>query len=139
EIQESDDITDWFAAGGTAERLWEMVEQLSSPKDPLACIEPPEASGDEENHAEHARTSACPRLLPPPSMPMLVARVFVAGHCTLDGELTLRHWRGGWWRWRSSHWRGVKDRGGGRPFFAFNQGARLFEGGGLGPWGPKRQ
>jgi len=43
EIQESDDITAWFAAGGTAERLWEIVEQLSAPKDPLACIEPPEA------------------------------------------------------------------------------------------------
>src|SRR6516225_6429102 len=74
QIQESDDITAWFAAGGTAERLWEIVEQLSAPKDPLACIEPPEASGDEENRAEHARTSARPRLLPPPSMPMLVAR-----------------------------------------------------------------
>jgi hypothetical protein len=37
EIQESDDITAWFAAGGTAERLWEIVEQLSAPKDPL-CV-----------------------------------------------------------------------------------------------------
>jgi putative DNA primase/helicase len=139
EIQESDDITDWFAAGGTAERLWEMVEQLSSPKDPLACIEPPEASGDEENHAEHARTSARPRLLPPPSMPMLVARVFVADHCTVDGELTLRHWRGGWWRWRSSHWREVQDRGVRSLLYAFTEEALYLVEGALAPWAPNRK
>jgi putative DNA primase/helicase len=139
EIQESDDITDWFAAGGTAERLWEMVEQLSSPKDPLACIEPPEASGDDKNHAEHARTSARPRLLPPPSMPMLVARVFVADHCTFDGELTLRHWRGGWWRWRSSHWREVQDRGVRSLLYAFTEEALYLEEGALAPWAPNRK
>src|SRR5262249_46523158 len=30
EIEESDDITDWFDAGGTVEGLWEFVEQLST-------------------------------------------------------------------------------------------------------------
>ena len=29
EAEESDDITDWFEAGGTVERLWEMVEHLT--------------------------------------------------------------------------------------------------------------
>jgi|ERR1700704_907628 hypothetical protein len=29
EIEESDDITDWFESGGTIERLWEIFEQLS--------------------------------------------------------------------------------------------------------------
>jgi Protein of unknown function (DUF3987) len=28
QIEESDDVTDWFDAGGTAEQLWQMVEQL---------------------------------------------------------------------------------------------------------------
>jgi len=28
EIEESDDVSDWFAAGGTVEQLWEFVEQL---------------------------------------------------------------------------------------------------------------
>jgi putative DNA primase/helicase len=138
EIQASDDITDWFAAGGTAERLWEMVEQLSPPKDPLACVEA-EASGDEENRAEHARTSARRGLLPPPSMPMLVARVFVADHCTFDGELTLRHWRGGWWRWRSSHWREVPDRGVRSLLYAFTEEALYLEEGALAPWAPNRK
>jgi putative DNA primase/helicase len=137
EIQESNDITDWFAAGGTAERLWEMVEQLSPPKDPPACIEPPGASGTQENHSEHANTST--RLLPPPSMPMDVARVFVADHCTHEGTLTLRHWRGGWWRWRSSHWREIPDRGVRSLLYAFTDGTLYLEEGALAPWAPNRR
>ena len=43
-------------------------------------------------------------LLPPPSVPMAVARVFVAKRCTHEDILTLRHWRGGFWRWETSHW-----------------------------------
>src|SRR6516162_9923220 len=139
EIQESDDITAWFAAGGTAERLWEIVEQLSAPKDPLACIEPPEASGDEENRAEHARTSARPRLLPPPSMPINVAHVFVTEHCIHEGTLTLRHWRGGWWGWRSSHWREIQDRGVRSLLYHFTAEALYLEEGLLVPWAPTRR
>src|SRR4029077_16826539 len=46
-----------------------------------------------------------PRLiLPPPSAPMNVARIFVREHCLFDGTLTLRHWRGGWWGGRPWHW-----------------------------------
>jgi len=33
EIEESDDITDWFDAGGTVERVWEFVEQLPTSDD----------------------------------------------------------------------------------------------------------
>jgi putative DNA primase/helicase len=49
---------------------------------------------------------AQPQLLPPPSAPMQVAREFVQQHCLHgdDDTLTLRHWRGGWWVWRGSHW-----------------------------------
>jgi putative DNA primase/helicase len=35
---------------------------------------------------------------------MAVARIFVEQHCLHDGALTLRYWRGTWWRWRRSHW-----------------------------------
>jgi hypothetical protein len=34
EIEESDDITDWFGAGGTTERLWQMVDQLAPDASP---------------------------------------------------------------------------------------------------------
>jgi putative DNA primase/helicase len=50
-------------------------------------------------------------ILPPPQDPMAVARVFVAKAClTDDGLYKLRHWRGGWWVWRTSHWVEVEDR-----------------------------
>jgi putative DNA primase/helicase len=41
---------------------------------------------------------------------MEVARVFLNEGCTVDGMLTLRHWRGGWWMWRITHWTEVDDR-----------------------------
>ena len=53
---------------------------------------------------------ACSRELPPPSEPMRVAHEFVAERYTgPDDELFLRHWRGGWWRWRRSRWVELED------------------------------
>jgi putative DNA primase/helicase len=50
-------------------------------------------------------------LLPPPGAPMKVARRFVADRYThVTGRLVLRHWRGGWWHWQTSHWAEVEDR-----------------------------
>jgi putative DNA primase/helicase len=49
-------------------------------------------------------------LLPSPSKPMAVARVFVAKKHTEGGELTLRYWRGAWWSWRRAHWRESEPR-----------------------------
>ena len=71
--------------------------------------------GDLDNDtldAEALRQDALrtPQLLPPPSMPMDVARVFVEKACKTDGLLTLYHWRGGWWVWRTTHWIEAEDR-----------------------------
>jgi putative DNA primase/helicase len=49
-------------------------------------------------------------VLPPPGVPMAVAREFVAKCCRADGAETIRRWRGGWWLWRTSHWQEVDDR-----------------------------
>jgi putative DNA primase/helicase len=43
-------------------------------------------------------------ILPPPDEPMRVARVIADERYTRDGVLGLRHWRGSWWEWRTSHW-----------------------------------
>src|SRR5262249_3552946 len=51
------------------------------------------------------------RVLPPPYMPMAVARMFVSEHWLHDGLRTLRYWRGGWWECQSSHWHELEDRG----------------------------
>jgi putative DNA primase/helicase len=50
------------------------------------------------------------RRLPPPSVPMAVARAFASKFCTHEGQLTLYNWRGGWWQWRTSHWSELEDR-----------------------------
>ena len=45
------------------------------------------------------------RILPSPREPMAVARAFLAdGWSHPDGTPLLRHWRGQWWIWRTSHW-----------------------------------
>jgi hypothetical protein len=42
-------------------------------------------------------------LLPAPSAPIAVARLFVES-CLSDGALTLRYWCASWWTWRTTHW-----------------------------------
>jgi len=55
-------------------------------------------------------------------VPMAVARTFVE-KCTHDGVLTLRHWRGGWWQWRSSHWIELEDRAVRSLLYAYTENA----------------
>jgi putative DNA primase/helicase len=64
-----------------------------------------ESFADEIGEDTQTRTDNDGRtlLLPPPSKPMDVARIF-ADQCRHGGLLTLRYWRGGWWMWRTSHW-----------------------------------
>jgi hypothetical protein len=67
---------------------------------------------NDELDAEALRQDALrvPQVLPPPWKPMDVARVFIDKACLADGFLTLHHWRGGWWLWRTSHWIEAEDR-----------------------------
>jgi len=72
-------------------------------------------------------------------MPINVAHVFVTEHCIHEGTLTLRHWRGGWWGWRSSHWREIQDRGVRSLLYHFTAEALYLEEGLLVPWAPTRR
>jgi putative DNA primase/helicase len=49
-------------------------------------------------------------VLPPPKDPMEVARIYITKNHQYDGLLTLRHWHGGWWHWRKTHWAEIADR-----------------------------
>jgi putative DNA primase/helicase len=91
--------------------------------------------------AEAVRQDAlrAPQSLPSPSMPMDVARVFVEQACSNDGLLTLRHWRGGWWVWRTSHWVEAEDRTVRSLLYRFTEKARYPAGKGAGPWAPNRR
>jgi len=94
------------------------------------------------------------RLLPPPSAPMDVARTFVGDRCLWprpaevkpakagDGPspaLTLRHWRGGWWQWRRSHWREVPSREIEAKLYEFTETARFTGKSEIAPWAPNRK
>ena len=50
------------------------------------------------------------RVLPAPSNPMAVARELLDEWTTEGGLLALRHWRGGWLEWQTTHWAEVEDR-----------------------------
>jgi putative DNA primase/helicase len=64
-----------------------------------------------ENGGQTAKeaVAAAMRVLPPPSAPMDVAREFIEEHCRHGEDLKLQYWRGGWWRWRTSHWSEVDE------------------------------
>jgi putative DNA primase/helicase len=84
---------------------------------------------------------AGPDVLPGPGNPMGVARVIIGDHLTDDGELTLRHWRGGWMQWRETHWveaeeKAIKSWAYGRLERAWYWDTRAEE---LRPWNPNRR
>ncbi len=78
-------------------------------------------------------------LLPPPSQPMDVAHTFVRKACERDGVLTLRHWRGGWWLWRTSRWIEAEDRAVRSLLYRFTESALFVSGKSLAPWAPTRR
>ena len=55
-----------------------------------------------------------------------------------DGRPTLRHWRGGWWEWRTSHWVEVEQRAALSAAYEFTEHA-FYEGPkDIVPWSPNR-
>src|SRR5262245_52563962 len=77
------------------------------------------------------------KTLPSPSDPLAVAREFVQQCCLHDGDaLTLRHWRGGWWRWRLSHWGEFESRAVRSMLYNFTEHAIYLSAKGLAPWSP---
>lgn len=86
-----------------------------------------------------------PRELPPPADPMAVAREFVAASYTCaDGELALRHWRGGWWSWQTSRWVEIENRAVEGDSYRFTEHAAFWQWSErkqtdeLKPWAPNR-
>jgi putative DNA primase/helicase len=81
-----------------------------------------------------------PRVLPPPSMPMAVARIFADQECLHGDVPTLRHWRGGWWTWRLSHWVEIENRAIRGMLYRFAEHAIYYDSKGTPrPWAPNRR
>jgi putative DNA primase/helicase len=81
---------------------------------------------------------AAQRVLPAPTSPMAVARAFVADKATRGGQLTLRSWRGSWWRWRTTQWDEVEDREIREELYRFTEHAEYETDKGPKPWAPNR-
>jgi putative DNA primase/helicase len=80
-------------------------------------------------------------VLPSPQVPMAVARKFVTEHCTHGKILTLRHWRGAWWHWRTSHWTELDERSVRSMLYTFTEHAFCKANGAdkPTPWAPTRR
>ena len=61
--------------------------------------------------------------LPAPSNPMQVADRLVGDRYRHEDALLLRHWRGGWWRWATSHFYEVEHRDVRREAYRFTEQA----------------
>ena len=93
---------------------------------------------DDENGERTSTNAGARLLLPPPSEPMAVARVFIGG-CLHDNLLTLRYWRAGWWMWRTTHWVEVDDRAVRSILYRFTEHALYSDGKVPKEWAPTRR
>jgi putative DNA primase/helicase len=104
---------------------------------PRALEEALDSFEDDENQGTDTADSDNGLLLPSPSQPMAVARVFVR-QCLHDKILTLRYWRGGWWMWKTTHWVEVHDDSVRSILYRFTENALYQEGRAPRPWAPNR-
>ena len=60
--------------------------------------------------------------------------------CTGTTEaLRLRHWRGSWWTWHTSHWVELENRAVRSLLYAFTEHASYMDGNNAKPWLPNRR
>ena len=107
---------------------------------PFVLKEALEGFNDEDKNGErsHTRGASGLLLLPSPSKPMAVARIFVE-EGEHDGILTLRYWRAGWWMWKTTHWVEVNDNAVRSVLYRFTEHAVYLEGKTAKPWAPTRR
>lgn len=97
----------------------------------------------ERDRVGHLLDSEPTRRLSPPTNPMAVARELIANRYTGDrGQLSLRHWQGSWWRWRTSHWVEIEERSVREDVYRFTEHAsyelKVRRDMVLAPWEPTR-
>jgi putative DNA primase/helicase len=89
-------------------------------------------------------TSGTEPVIPGPDEPLKVARQFVADRYTHTDKATLmmRHWRGGWWRWRTTHWSEAEEAAVRSQVYRYTEDAlyikMIFGDPNLVPWSPSR-
>lgn len=99
-----------------------------------------ESEHEEQQSARDGRdqSGAVLLVLPPPSEPMAVAREFVESWFRHDDMLTLRYWRGGWWRWQTTHWIEVDGQTVRSALYRYTEHAIYVSGNTVERWSPNR-
>jgi putative DNA primase/helicase len=79
-------------------------------------------------------------ILPPPSEPMAVARLYKELHCRHERVPTLHCWSGSWWEWCITHWAEIEERHVRARLYRFTENAVYVDAkGGLVSWAPTRR
>ena len=125
------------------EAVWALNSERCSP--PKTADEVRRAIGEVETKfgPDPAAAGQDPVVLPSPSEPMRIASQLVEDLFGGRHEgLILRHWRGEFWSWQTSHWLGVEDRALQSQAYLYTENA-VFEkvtksGSTLEPWAPNR-
>jgi putative DNA primase/helicase len=63
----------------------------------------------DEARTGSGRRRTAETIIPHWSQPMAVARTFIGDRYSHDGVMTLRHWRGGWMKWCTTHWVEIEE------------------------------
>jgi putative DNA primase/helicase len=80
-----------------------------------------------------------PLLLPPPTEPMAVARLFVKTHFLCEQVPTIRCLGGVWWTWRTTHWSEINERTVRSLLYHYTENAIYLDAkGNAAPWAPSR-
>ena len=92
------DVSDWLGNGGTASRLWGLIEATPALGTDEPPAEPPEdkPSSVDDSQAEDVAEAV--------DDPHRLSRLFLADHSTKDGR-ALHYWREEWYDWTGSAYR----------------------------------
>ena len=80
-------------------------------------------------------------MLHSPMEPMAVARALLQERYSVPGQRLLRHWRGGFWHWRESHWAELNNKAIRAVAYRFTEHASYVDTskGEVKPWAPNRR
>lgn len=95
----------------TAPDAYDLVAEVQAE---VALRSAPPEETIEENDDELARASGnaasgAPSLLPAPGSPLDVARALVEANFLAENVMSLRSWRGSFWRWEGSRWEQMEE------------------------------
>lgn len=126
------DAADWISAGGTRAQLEALVREAPTWSPPPTAIV--------EAESAIVESAAAGPIMPSPREPMRVAEAIIGErHRDPSGALTLRSWRGGFYRWGAGRWAEIEDSTVRATLYGLLRDARYIDDRGeVRPWAPNR-